>query len=651
VSYAPEILAVQRGDADPAEHERLARTWAPARGLLSWFAQTDHRTIGKRFIVTSFVWFALGGLLALAMRVQLAKPNNTFLSSDQYNQFFTVHGITMMFLFAVPVMLAVAVYVVPLAVGSRSLAFPRANAYAYYMFLFGGMLVYGALLLNMAPDTGWFAYFPLSGPTFAPGKRVDIWAQLVNFTEISALIVAVQLVVTILKQRAPGMSLNRMPLYVWTMLVTALMVIFAMPSVMLASNFMALDRLVGTHFFNTSEGGDVLLWQHLFWFFGHPEVYIIFVPALGFVSTIIAAFCRRSVVGYMAMVLSAVATGFIGFGLWVHHMFATGLPLSGQSFFTSASMMIAIPSGVQIFCWIATIWTGRPRFASPFLFVIGFVLIFVIGGLTGVMVAAIPIDLQVHDTFFVVAHLHYVLIGGSVFPLLGALIFWFPKMTGRMMSEKLGHLSFWLAFIGFNLTFFPMHNLGLMGMPRRVYTYVPETGWGRLNFLATIGAFVLGLGVLCFVVNALWSLRFGRPAGANPWEASTLEWYTSSPPPLYNFLHPPVVRSSEPLWEETPLPTVTGLSSDKREILITRVLDAEPDHRYTEPAPTVWPFVAALATAVMFVALIFTPWAFPIGLTIVFIFLVAWFWPTTPQKEGDAPPREDDRVTMAEATS
>jgi len=636
---------------DQELHTQLERTWAPARGPLAWFSQVDHRTIGIRFIVTAFVWFAFGGILALLMRFQLAKPNNTLLNSDQYNQIFTVHGITMMFLFAVPVMLAVAVYVVPLAIGSRSLAFPRANAFAYYMFLFGGMLVYGALLLNMAPDTGWFAYFPLSGPTFAPGKRVDIWAQLVNFTEISALAVAVQLIVTIFKHRAPGMSLNRMPLYVWTILVTAMMVIFAMPAVMLASNFMALDRLVGTHFFNVAEGGDALLWQHMFWFFGHPEVYIIFVPALGFVSTIIAAFCRRPVVGYIAMVLSAVATGFIGFGLWVHHMFATGLPLSGQSFFTSASMMIAIPSGVQIFCWIATIWLGRPRFKSPFLFVIGFVLIFVIGGLTGVMVASIPIDLQVHDTFFVVAHLHYVLIGGSVFPLLGALIFWFPKMTGRMMSERLGHATFWLTFIGFNLTFFPMHNLGSQGMPRRVYTYLPETGWGRLNFLATVGACILGVGVVCFVLNALWSRKFGRVAGDNPWEASTLEWATTSPPPSYNFLHPPVVSGRDPLWEGRPLPTVTGLATGEREVLITRLLDAEPDHRYTEPAPTPWPFVSALSLGVTFVALMFTPWAFAIGLTITFVFLVAWFWPTTPRKEGDAPEEGPSRGTAAEAAS
>jgi cytochrome c oxidase subunit 1 len=355
------------------------------------------------------------------------------------------------------------------------------------------------------------------------------------------------------------------------------------------------------------------------------------------------------VFGYPAMVLSLVATGFIGFGLWVHHMFAAGLPQSGQSFFTAASMMIVIPSGVQIFCWIATIWLGRPQFRAPFMFVIGFIIIFVLGGLSGVMVASVPIDLQVHDTFFVVAHLHYVLIGGSVFPLLGAVMFWFPKMTGRMMSERLGHISFWLAFVGFNVTFFPMHQLGLMGMPRRVYTYLPETGWGPLNFVATVGAGILALGVLCYVVNALWSLKHGAVVGANPWNAETLEWATTSPPPVYNFLHPPVVSSLSPLWEEKQLAYVTGLDSEKREVLMTRVLDAEPDHRYTEPGPTIWPFLTAIATAVMLIALMFTPWAFPIGTTLILITAVGWFWPTSPRKEGEAP--FDEGPGLPEAAS
>ena len=619
----------------PAQEQELARTWAPRPGLLGWFTQIDHHAIGRRFIVTAFIWFGLGGVLAALMRIQLAKPNNTFLSADQYNQIFTLHGITMMFLFAVPVMEAVAIFVIPLMVGSRALAFPRLTAYAYYMFLFGGMMVYTAFFLNMAPDTGWFAYVPLSSPEFAPGKRVDVWAELVNFTEISALAVAVELVATILKQRTPGMAIHRMPLYAWSMLVTAFMIIFAMPAVMLASFDLALDRLVGTHFFNPAEGGDVVLWQHLFWFFGHPEVYIIFVPALGMVSTIVSVFCRRRIVGYTPMVLSLVATGFIGFGLWVHHMFATGLPQSGQSFFTAASMMIAIPTGVQIFCWIATIWLGKPSYRPPFLFVLGFFAIFIIGGLSGVMVAAIPLDLQVHDSFFVVAHLHYVLIGGAVFPLLGALFYWFPNMTGRMLNERAGHVSFWLAFIGFNLTFFPMHNLGLAGMPRRIYTYLPDTGWGKLNFVASVGAGVLGLGMLIYVGNALVSLKRGAVAGRDPWGGATLEWSTSSPPPSYNFAEMPVVSSRDPLWDDDPesAPVVTGLATHKREVLITRAFDAEPDHRYAYPSPSIWPFLSAVATSAMFVASLFTPWAVAIGLPIAAAMVVGWFWPTTPRKE------------------
>jgi cytochrome c oxidase subunit 1 len=629
------------------EHEQLLKTWAPAKGRFRWFMQTDHRTLGRRFIVTAFVWFALGGLLAALMRIQLARPNNTFLTNDLYNQIFTLHGVTMMFLFAVPVMEAVAVYIIPLMVGTRALAFPRLNAYSYYMFLFGGIMIYVAFFLNMAPDTGWFTYVPLANPEFSPGKRVDVWAQLVNFTELSAIAVAVEIIVTVFKHRTPGMSINRMPLFVWSMLVTSFMIIFAMPAVMTSSLYLALDRLVGTHFFNPAEGGDALLWQHLFWIFGHPEVYIIFIPALGMVSTIITIFCKRPVFGYTAMVLSLVATGFIGFGLWVHHMFATGLPQSGQSFFTAASMMIAIPSGVQIFCWIATIWMGKPSFRPPLMYVIGFVVIFVLGGLTGVMVASVPLDLQLHDTFFVVAHLHYVLIGGAVFPLLGAIFLWFPKITGRMMNERAGHISFWLTFIGFNITFFPMHQLGISGMTRRIYTYLPETGWGPLNLISSFGAGVLALGVLIFVGNALVSLRRGAIAGPDPWGGPTLEWSTSSPPQDYNFLQLPVVSGREPLWHEPEnAPVVTGLSTIKREILVTRLLDAEPDHRYVLPNPTIWPFLAAVATSGMFIALLFTPWAFPIGLTITAICVMGWFWPTTPHKEGEVP---QDRSAEAAA--
>jgi cytochrome c oxidase subunit I+III len=451
---------------------------------------------------------------------------------------------------------------------------------------------------------------------------------MITFTELAALVAAIETIVTTLKMRAPGMSLDRMPLFVWAMLVTSFMVVFAMPAVMVGSMFLALDRLVDTHFFNPAEGGDVLLWQHLFWFFGHPEVYIILVPGLGFVSTIVVTFARRAVFGYTALVLSLVATGFLGFGLWVHHMFATGLPQLGESFFTAASLLIAIPSGLQIFCWIVMLGRGRVVLRTPLLFVLAFVATFVLGGLTGVMVASVPLDLQVHDSFFVVAHLHYVLIGGAIFPLFGAIYYWFPKFTGRLLSERLGRWNAALLFAGFNLTFYPMHHLGLRGMPRRIYTYLPETGWGGLNLLATAGVALLGLAVVLFVANVAWTLRAGALAGDNPWGADTLEWSTPSPPPAYNFLHLPTVNGRHALWTREPDdPVVTGIRSDVREVLITNALDAEPDHRHSLDGPTIWPLCTAVSASIGLIGAIFTPWAIPIGAALTFIPLAAWFWP------------------------
>jgi heme/copper-type cytochrome/quinol oxidase subunit 1 len=427
------------------------------------------------------------------------------------------------------------------------------------------------------------------------------------------------------------MSLDRMPLYVWSMLITAFMIVFAMPAVMLASLALALDRLVARHFFNVAEGGDPLLWQHLFWFFGHPEVYIIFLPATGFVSAILPVFTRRQVFGYRAIVLSQVAIAFIGFGLWVHHMFATGLPQLGTSFFTAASVVVALPSGIQVFCWIATVWTGRLRFRTPLVFCLGFVALFVFGGLSGVMLASVPTDLQVHDTYFVVAHFHYVLIGGAVFPLLGAVAFWFPKVTGRMLSEKLGHLSFWVLFVGFNLTFFPMHQLGMEGMPRRVYTYLEERGWGRLNLLASVGAAMLALGFLIYLANLLRSLRSGPSASANPWDGDGLEWDTASPPPSYNWEFPPTVRGRYPLWTRAAnQPVVTGLKLDRPELLVTRTLDAEPDHRTIVPGPSAAPLAFALSTGVAFIVSIFTPWGIVIGAVPAIVAGIAWFLPELP---------------------
>ncbi len=621
-----------------AERARLEQTWAVPRGVVGWLSAADHKSIGRRFIVTTFAFFLLGGVLAALMRIQLARPENTFVDPDFYNQLFSLHGTTMMFLFAVPIMEAMAIYLVPLMIGTREIAFPRLAAFNYWIFLFGGAMIYIAFILNIGPDAGWFSYVPLAGPQYAPGKRIDMWAQMITFTEVSALGVAVQLIVTILKQRAPGMALNRMPLLAWATLVTSFMTVFAMPAVMLASSFLIMDRLIGTHFFNPAEGGDALLWQHLFWFFGHPEVYIIFVPALGFVSEIVATFARRPVFGYTAVVLSLIATGFLSFGLWVHHMFVTGLPQLGASFFTAASMLIAIPSGTQIFCWLATLWDGRPQFKTPLLFVIGFFFIFVLGGLSGLMVASVPLDTQVHDTYFVVAHLHYVLIGGGVFPLFGAFYYWFPKITGRMLDERAGRWNFWLFFVGFNLTFFPMHQLGLIGMPRRVYTYPDGLGWNELNLLASIGAALIAASVALFVANVLWSRRHGQIAGDDPWHAGTLEWATTSPPQPWNFQEIPVVADRAPLWEEpTPRQVVTGLRSDRRELLITGAVDAEPDHRNELPSTSIWPLLTALATTGLFIGSIFTPWAVPVGALPLFVTLVGWFWPKSEEASQPLP--------------
>jgi cytochrome c oxidase subunit I+III len=535
----------------------------------------------------------------------------------------------MMFLFAVPVMEAFGAYFVPLMVGTRNIAFPRLNAFSYWIYLSGGLFLWVSFALNIGPDVGWFAYVPLSGPEFGIGKRPDVWAQMITYTEVSALAVAVEIVVTVFKQRAPGMTLSRIPLFVWAMLVTSFVIIFAMPAVMVASTMLILDRLVGTQFFNPAEGGDALLWQHMFWFFGHPEVYIIFLPATGMVSMIVETFARRPMHGYIAVVLSLIAIGFLAFGLWVHHMFAAGIPELGASFFTAASMLIAVPSGVQVFCWIGTLWTGRPVMRVPLLFVLGFFFIFVAGGLTGVMVSSVPLDYQLHDTYFVVAHFHYVLIGGSVFPLIGAIYYWFPKITGRMLSERLGQWHFWLAFLGFNGAFFPMHVLGLLGMPRRVYTYPAGLGWDGINLFVSLSATVLALSFLLLAVNIVLSLRRGASAGDNPWDAPTLEWATSSPPPPYNFARIPVVRSRDPLWSDARLSreVVQGLRVAVREVVITTLNEARPDLREPSPQPSIWPLLAAIAVGATFLASIFTPWAIVWGSLPVAITLIGWFWP------------------------
>jgi cytochrome c oxidase subunit I+III len=617
---------------------QLEQTWADPSGLIGWFEHVDHKSLGRRYLITAFGFFLIGGVLAALMRLQLSRPDNTFIGPDLYNQIFSTHGTTMMFLFAVPVMQGLGIYFVPLMVGARSIAFPRLVAFSYWMFLFGGIFLFVSFLLNAGPDVGWFSYPPLSEALYTPTKRADVWAQLITFTEVASLAVAVAIITTVLKLRTPGMTLNRLPIFVWAQVVTSFMVLFAMPAVMLASTELILDRLVGTHFFDVEHAGDALVWQHLFWFFGHPEVYIIFIPGTGIVSTIITTFSRRHIFGYLPVVLSLVATAFMGFGLWVHHMFATGLPQLGESFFTAASIMIAIPTGTQIFCWIATMWSGRIAVKTPMLWILGFFAIFILGGLTGVMLAAVPLNIQVHDTFFVVAHFHYVLIGGAVFPLFGAFYYWYPKITGRMLSERVGAWVFALLFTGFNLTFFPMHVLGLHGMPRRVYTYAASMGWDSLNLLASLGALLMACGVLTFVVDAVRALSAGAVAADNPWGAGTLEWATTSPPPNSNFPRSPTAAGREPLWDNPPdQPVVVGLRSDARDVLVTHVLDAEPDHRLVFPEPSIWPFLTAIATTGLFIWSIFTPWGVVYGAGPVFVTMVGWFWPKSPDEGGSQP--------------
>jgi cytochrome c oxidase subunit 1 len=616
------------------DREALARTWHDPEGFLGWFYATTHQAIGKRYILTAFLFLLAGGVEALLMRIQLARPENHFLGPARYNQIFTMHGTTMMFLFAVPVMEGMAVYLVPLMLGTRNVAFPRLNAFGYWMYVMGGIFLYANAATGAMPDAGWFAYTPLSGPQYSFGKGVDAWAQMITFTEISALCVAVEIAVTTFRLRAPGMSLNRIPLYCWSMLIQSFMVIFAMPAVMVASTVMLLnDRTIGTHFVNPAEGGDPILYQHVFWFFGHPEVYIIFLPALGFISAIVEANTKREVFGYPALVLSQVATGFIAFGLWVHHMFATGLPQIGEAYFTAASMMIAVTTGIQIFCWLATLWSGKVRMTAAMHFVFGFLFIFVMGGLTGVMLASIPLDLQSHDTYFVVAHFHYVLIGGALFPLFGAFHHWFPKITGRMIGERLGKLSFWLLFIGFNTTFFPMHILGLNGMTRRIYTYPANLGWASGNMIATVGAMIIALGGVVFIVNAIASLRSSVSAAPNPWNAPSLEWSVESPPPDWGFTYQPVVSSRSPLWADPALRTVvTGMRNDRREIMVTGVAEAEPQFRTVLPAASLWPFLAALGISIGFTGSIFAFSWYYVGAFLGALGMIGWFWPRPPKE-------------------
>jgi cytochrome c oxidase subunit 1/cytochrome c oxidase subunit I+III len=595
-----------------AHIERLGRIWAERKGLLGWLSTTDHKRIGIMYFFTSLAMFAAGGVEALLLRTQLIGPHGHVLSPQAYNEVFTMHGITMIFLFVIPMTTgAFGNYLVPLMIGARDMAFPRMNAVSYWIYLGSAIFMYIGLLAGHAPNGGWFNYVPLASKAFSPGNNIDFYGYGLIFNGISSTATAINIIVTIFKLRAPGMSLNRMPLFCFAFLAVSFSLLFALPSLSIATLFLELDRNLGFHFYDASHGGDPLLWQNLFWIFGHPEVYIIILPAFGIATSIIPAFSHRKMVFFPLVALAELLVAFLGFGVWVHHMFAVGLATITTVYFAAASLIIVIPSAIQLFAWITTIVTGTPQFKTPLLWIIGFIVYFMIGGLTGVMVAAIPFDQQVEDSYFIVAHFHFVIFGAAVFPILGGIYFWFPKVTGRLYNEPVGKLSFWLTFIGTFVVFFPMHILGLLGMPRRVYTYGPGTGWTFLNALESVGAYILAIGLLLIVFNLVISYFTGPVAGDDPFEGDTLEWSTTSPPPPYNYPVIPTVNSPYPMWDKEDreldkkrLARGEGLLERGHETVATSVEDADWDEILSMPPHSIWPPVVGLMLTGVFAMLL-----------------------------------------------
>jgi cytochrome c oxidase subunit 1/cytochrome c oxidase subunit I+III len=586
------------------------------------------------------VFFAAGGVEALLIRTQLAGPNGTVLSPERFNQVMTMHGVTMIFLFVIPLTVgAFGNYLLPLMLGARDLAFPRLNALGYWLFLGSGVFLYAGLLMGKGPDCGWFCYAPLNTKDYDPGLNADFYALGLIFNGMSSTAGALNFIVTIFKNRAPGMSFNRMPLFVFALLAVSLSLIFALPPLTADLVFLELQRKVGFHFFDVAGGGDALLWQHLFWLFGHPEVYIIILPAMGIATSIIPTFAKRKMIAFPLVALAELLVAFIGFGVWGHHMFATGLPVGALVFFAAASMMVVIPSAIQIFAWLFTVNLGRPDFRAPLLFIGGFIALFVIGGLSGIMFAAIPFNQATTDTYFVVAHFHFIIFGAAVFPILGGMYYWFPKVTGRMYHERWAQASFWVTFLGTLLTFFPMHIVGILGMTRRVYTYHHGFGWDAYNLSETVGAYILAGGLLLIAGNLVWSRFRGAPSGPDPFHGGTLEWATSSPPPPYNFPVIPIVSSPYPNWDPEDRADdvrrleqgVLALEHD-HETPATTVRDGYFDDVLHMPSESWWPIVLAFAVTIVFIMLLtshFVVAGIFVGVTV--LVLAAWHLQEPPE--------------------
>lgn len=637
VTPAPAVADAEEAVdlAQAAAGTAVKAHWPDSSGLRGYLTTVDHKRIGRRYIATAAFFFGLAGLDAVLLRTQLARPEQNVLSPEQYNQLFTVHGTVMIFFFATPMLFGFGNFLFPLMLGARDMAFPRLNAFGYWVFTAAGLILFASLAMGHGPDGGWFAYVPLTTSAYSPVVNLDVYCLSLLLLGISTTAGAINFIVTALKLRAPGMTLARTPVFVWALVVTSFMVIFALPPLNTANAMLLLDRRVGTHFFDSAAGGDAVLWQHLFWLFGHPDVYIIVLPALGIVSSIVPVFSRRPIAAYALIVLATIATGIISFGVWVHHMFAVGLPQLSLTFFSAASIIVTLPAGIQFLSWLTTMTRGRVVLSVPMLWVLGFIVSFVMGGVTGVMFALVAFDQQVTDSYFVVAHFHYVLFGGAVLPMLAGLYYWWPKLTGRMYSRKGGRWSFGLTLTGFHLTFFPMHIVGLLGMPRRIYTYMPGLGWEVWNLLETVGAYLLVVAFLVTLGVFARSWFRGRPAPADPWGGDSLEWGTSSPPQTYNFPVIPTVHSLHPLWDDASLDSFrTGADSPSRvlaqghETLMTSELDGEPERRLAMPEDSGVPVVAAAALTTVVVSALLH-W-YPLTIATALLAAVAigyWLWP------------------------